>query len=232
MVQADIARLNPDILGMEEIRNFASAGLATKPLKGFGVDVCANFPAREGQNEAQEVAIASRLVPLSAWAEEWKANGAVVPPRGFAFAAYQVAPGRLLLVYAVHLKSNRGELRDNIAMREESVRQLQSHMDAMQAAYGKLGNIAWVIGGDWNTSMEDRQYAAERSLRVLLEKGFAWCWQNMPPSTRVTMPPDKGFLPAPFDHIVVKGAKIRKAWVVATSPQSSDHRPVVAVIDL
>src|ERR1043166_7323999 len=39
MVQADIARLNPDILGMEEIRNFASAGLATKPLKGFGVDV-------------------------------------------------------------------------------------------------------------------------------------------------------------------------------------------------
>ena len=117
-------------------------------------------------------------------------------------------------------------------MREESVRQLQSHMNAMQAAYGKLGNIAWVVGGDWNTSLEDRQYAAERTLHMMIDSGFAWCWQNLPPSNRVTLPPAKGFLPATFDHIFVKGAKIRKAWVVPTSAQSSDHRPVVAILDL
>src|SRR6266480_708724 len=148
MVHADIARLNPDVLGMEEVRNFAQAGVAIQPLRGFKVDVCANFPPREGQNIAQEVAIASRLQPLSAWAEEWKVNGALMPPRGFAFAAYQIAPQQLLMVYCVHLKSNRGEVRENVSMRQESARQLQSHIEAMQAIYGKLGTIAWMVGGD------------------------------------------------------------------------------------
>lgn len=232
MVHADITRLNPDVLGMEEVRNFAQAGVAVEPLRGFKVDVCANFPPREGQNEAQEVAIASRLRSVSAWAEEWKPNGALVPPRGFAFAAYEIAPRQLLLVYAVHLKSNVGDIRENVPIREESVRQLRSHIVAMQSAYGKLGKIAWVIGGDWNTSFDDRQYAAEKTLRSMIDSGFAWCWHNIAPSARVTLPPAKGFAPATFDHIFVRGATIRKAWVVTTAPQSSDHRPVAALLDL
>src|SRR6266480_7503718 len=151
-VHADIARIDPDVIGLEEVRDFKSATVAVQTLRGFKVDVCANFPLREGQNEAQEVAIASRLQPLSAWAEQWKRNGAIVPPRGFAFAAYQIAPNRLLLFYAVHFKSNLGEIEEDIAIREESMRQLRSHMAAMQAAYGKLGSITWVVGGDCNTS--------------------------------------------------------------------------------
>lgn len=232
MVHADIARLNPDVLGMEEIRNFAKAGVAVQPLREFKVDVCANFPPREGQTEAQEVAIASRLRPLSAWAEEWKPNGALVPPRGFAFAAYEIAPRKLLLVYALHLKSNLGDVRENVPIREESVRQLRSHMNAMQTAYGKLGNVAWVVGGDWNTSFEDRQFAAEKTLRSMIDNGFTWCWQNIVPSARVTLPPAKGFATATFDHIFVRGATIRKAWVATTAPQSSDHRPICAIVDL
>src|SRR3954469_23844772 len=86
-VHADIAQLHADIIGMEEVRDFNQAGVAVQPLAGFKIDVCANFPPREGQSEAQEVAIASRLQPLSAWAEQWKSNGAMTPPRGFAFAA-------------------------------------------------------------------------------------------------------------------------------------------------
>ena len=40
------------------------------------------------------------------------------------------------MVYAVHLKSNRGEVSEDIAIREESVRQLMAHMRAMNEAYG------------------------------------------------------------------------------------------------
>ncbi len=231
-VHADMAKLNGvDVIGMEEVRGFEQAGVAVKPLAGFKVDVCASWPPREGQNEPQEVAIASRLPAMSAWYELWKENGPVVPPRGFSFAAYQVAPGQLLLVYAVHLKSNNGEMRENMSMREESMQQLQAHMQAMETAYGKLGKIAWVIGGDFNTSMEDPQFTSEKTLRGLSGNGFAWSWKNMPPSSRVTLPPAKSFPPACFDHIFCKGAKIRKAWVVNTSNQSSDHRPVMAVLD-
>lgn len=231
-VRADMARFNPDILGMEEVRDLKNATMAVKPWCGFKVDVCANFPPREGHEQPQEVAIASRLPPLSAWAEQWKPNGALVPPRGFAFAAYQLSPNRLLLFYTVHLKSNLGEIEENIAIREESMRQLHSHMAAMEQAYGKLGRITWVLGGDCNTSLDDKQFAAETTLRRLIDSGFVWCWRNVPPLARVTLPPDKGFPPACFDHIFVRGATIRKAWVVRSSPQSSDHRPVVAVLDL
>ena len=231
-VHTDMARIDPDVIGMEEVRDFKSATVAVQILPGFKVDVCANFPPREGQNEAQEVAIASRLQPLSAWAEQWKRNGALLPPRGFAFAAYQIAPNRLLLFYAVHLKSNLGEIAEDIAIREESIRQLRSHMDAMQAAYGKLGSITWVVGGDCNTSLDDAKFEAETTLRSLIDNGFVWCWRNISPRTRITLPAGRGFPSACFDHIFVRGSTIHKAWVVHSSPQSSDHRPVVAVLDL
>ena len=123
-VQQDITKLNADVIGFEEVRSWDAAALAVKSLPGFKVDVCANFPPREGQTETQQVAITSRLQPMSAWAEEWKAGSAITPPRGFAFAAYQLAPKQLLLVYGLHLKSNRGEAIEDIAIREESMRQL------------------------------------------------------------------------------------------------------------
>src|SRR2546425_11688374 len=50
-VHRDIGQFNADIIGMEEVRNFAQASVAVRPLPGFKVDVCANFPPREGQDE-------------------------------------------------------------------------------------------------------------------------------------------------------------------------------------
>jgi endonuclease/exonuclease/phosphatase (EEP) superfamily protein YafD len=230
-VHQDIKQFNADIIGMEEVRDFASAGVAVEKLPGFKVDVCANFPAREGQKETQQVAITSRLQPLSAWAEEWKA-GPVTPPRGFAFAAYQIAPRQLLLVYALHLKSNRGEITENIPMRQESMRQLRSHMEAMEKAYSGLGTISWIVGGDFNTSADDPKFAAETTLHDLKDKGFAWGWEKAQPSARLTLPPDKNFPAASFDHLFYKGATLRKMAVVNTSAQSSDHHAIVATFEL
>ncbi len=231
-VHTDISQLNADVIAMEEVRDFTQAGVAVQPLRGFKADVCANFPPREGQNVAQEVAIASRLPPLSAWAEEWKPATPATPPRGFAFAAYEVAPRQLLMVYAVHLKSNRGEIRENIPMRQESIRQLQSHINAMQTGYGKLGIITWIVGGDFNTSLDDKRFAKEMTLRCVIDKGFGWIWQNVPVASRTTVPPGGGFPAACFDHIFYRGATLRRASVANTSPQSSDHRAIVATFDL
>ena len=231
-VHRDVKELNADVIGLEEVRDFQGASLAVEPLAGFKVDVCSNFPPREAQNEAQQVAIASRLQPMSAWAEEWKAGGAIVPPRGFAFAAYQVSPQQMLLVYALHLKSNRGELVENIAIREESVRQLLVHMKDMEAAYGKLGRITFLVGGDFNTAPDDPRFKEEKTVAHLQANGFKWTWQGMPLEQRVTLPPDVRFPAACFDHIFYKGATLRKAEVVPTSNDSSDHRAIRAEFDL
>ena len=189
-VQKDIVRLNADIIGFEEVRDWNSAALAVQPLPGFKVDVCSNFPPREGQNETQQVAIVSRLESMSAWSESWKPASAITPPRGFAFAAYQLSPKQLLLVYAVHLKSNRGELVEDVAIREESMRQLLSHMKAMEQAYGKLGALSWIVGGDFNTAPDDPRFKAEKTTASLSSIGFKWCWQNIPMPNRITLPPD------------------------------------------
>ena len=231
-VHSEIKQLNPDIMGMEEVRNWEMAALAVQPLPGMKVDVCANFPPREGQNEAQEVAIASRLQPLSAWVEEWKPAGVATPPRGFAFAAYELRPRQVLLVYCVHFKSNRGELKEDIAIRQEATRQLLSHIEAMKRAYSGMGQVAWIIGGDFNTSLDDSRFGDETTLRNLLKNGFLWIWQNMAENTRMTLHGDKNYPAASFDHIFYRGLKFRDARVVNTTRQSSDHKPIVGTFDL
>ena len=227
-VHADIAKLSAEVIGFEEVRDWASAALAVQPLPGFKVDVCSTFPPREGQTETQQIAITSRLQPLSAWAEEWQAGSAIKPPRGFAFAAYQIAPRQLALVYAVHWKSNRGELVENVAIREESARQLLAHMSAMEKAYAGLGALTWLVGGDFNTAPDDPRFAREKSLGLLTQKGFRWSWDGMPLAQRVTLPPDKRFPAACFDHIFYRGATLRKAEVVPTADAASDHRAIRA----
>jgi endonuclease/exonuclease/phosphatase (EEP) superfamily protein YafD len=232
-VHSEIKQLNPDIIGMEEVRNWDMAALAVQPLAGVKVDVCAKFPPREGQSEAQEVAIASRLQPISAWVEEWKRGDlAVPPPRGFAFAAYEVRPRQLLLVYCVHFKSNRGELSDNIPIREEATRQLLSHIEAMKRAYSAMGQIAWIVGGDFNTSLDDPRFGAENTLRNLQKNGFLWGWQNVPHNSRLTLHGEKNYPAASFDHIFYRGLKLRQARVIETTRESSDHKPIVATFDL
>lgn len=231
-VHADLARLNSDILALEEVRDYEHASLAVKPLLGFKVDACSSFPPREGQNEAQQVAITSRLQPLSAWSELWKPSGALVPPRGFAFAAYQIAPGKLLLVYAVHLKSNRGEIHEDIRIREESMQQLLAHMKAMNNAYAKLGALSWIVGGDFNTAPEEPRFATEKTIANLRAEGFRWCWQGIPFNARITIPGDLRYPAASFDHIFFRDATLLKSWVADTSAQSSDHRAVSAILKL
>ena len=231
-VHRDIRRINADVIGMEEVRDFDNATIAISPLPGFKVDVVSDFPPREGQDVGQQVAIASRLPPLSAWVEMWKPNRALVPPRGFAFAAYEVAPRHVLLVYAIHLKSNRGEISENIAIREESMQQLTAHIEAMNDAYGKLGNVSCIVGGDFNTAPDDPRFAGETTTGLLRDNGFSWCWENIPFAQRISLPADKLFPAACFDHIFVRNAKINSARVIETSRRSSDHNAIFAELQL
>lgn len=229
-VHRDIEQLDADIIGMEEVRDATQASLAVQPLSKFKVDVCSNFPPREGQQDAQQIAIASRLQPISAWAEAWKRGGVMTPPRGFAFAAYQLTPRQVLLVYALHLKSNRGEIHEDIRIREESIYQLIAHMKSMKVIYSKKGELIWLVGGDFNTAPDEQRFAREKTIPALLADGFSWAWQGIPASSRITMPADLRYPPASFDQIFFRGATLSRAWVANTSPQSSDHRAVNIVL--
>lgn len=231
-VHRDIAQLAPDVLGLQEVRDSEQASLAIRPLSGFKVDVCSNFPSRESEWETQQIAIASRLQPISAWAEAWKPGGAITPPRGFAFAAYQLSPKQVLLVYALHLKSNRGDVREDMRIREESMRQLLSHMKGIQETYGRKGALTWIVGGDFNTAPGEPRFAKEKTVPALLANGFSWAWKGIPEFSRMTVLPSARYPAACFDHIFYQGATLSKAWVANTSRQASDHRAVNAVLNV
>lgn len=234
-----MAALKPDILGLEEVRDWSAAEIALKGLPDTKVQVSSDFIDEAGAKTTQQVVIASRLPAIGGWWEAWKAGAAITPKRGFSFAAFQPSAGQVLLVYCVHLKSNRGELQENIAMREESARQLVDHVAAMEKAYGSLGKVTVVIGGDYNTSMDDPKFSAEKTFSILEAAGFQSAWKDVPFAQRVTLPsaPSKNpkYAPFPdacFDHVFLKNAKIDSASVVTPEPNPSDHRPVVVNITL
>jgi hypothetical protein len=112
-----------------------------------------------------------------------------MPPRGFAFASYQVSPTQVLLVYALHLKSNRGEIHEDMRIREESMRQLISHMRAMKEAYGKMGAPTWIVGGDFNTTPDEPRFAREKTVPALLADGFSWPGRESPLRRALPCPP-------------------------------------------
>jgi hypothetical protein len=69
---------------------------------------------------------------------------AASPPRGFSFAAIRRG-NTMLLVYSVHLKSNRGALEEDIAKREEAARHLLAHASEMgsRSRHGSAPGAGW-----------------------------------------------------------------------------------------
>ena len=232
-----VERLDPDVLGLEEVADLAAAHLVADHLKGFRVDVCTEFaPGAANLPRRQQTVLCSRLPLLESGWENWRPTaGGLQPRRGFAFAAYRPAPGEVLLVYGVHLKSNfadePGGDATNTAMREESARQFLVHERMEAARCAGMGRVRMeVIGGDMNTSLDDARFGSEQTLRGLLSQGFRWGWDGVPLERRFTLP-NRGRYPAVcFDHVFYRAGDVRLTGcaVEATARAASDHRPVTA----
>lgn len=220
-----LAELKPDILLLQEIRDWQSAAELCRAIPGLEVQVASNFDTRP-QNQV----VASKIPADSAWSDVWK-KGPIEPPRGYAFAALRLADGRHLLTYSLHLKSNRGQLAENLAMRQESSRQLLLHVTEMLELYRQRGPVAVIIGGDLNTSLDDPRFAKEPTLRAWQKAGLHWTHQGVDPSQRVTIPASGEFPDNCFDHLFTGGLGLPVARV-KSFPKVSDHNPVILDLDL
>lgn len=226
LVAEQLAKLKPDILLVQEIRDWAALEELANTQPGLSPVVVSSLPG------AQELGIASTLKPSSAWYERWETDGVDDPPRGFAFAALELPDGRLLAVYNVHLKSNRGKAASNRIKREEAMRQLVEHVSNIQEILGK-GKIAGVIvGGDFNTTLDpDKRFDDEKTLPILVEAGLKWTGEGSALAERVSLPANSRYQAVAFDHIFVKGIHTSSAKTVDTG-EASDHRAVIVDISL
>lgn len=225
-----LLNLKPDFLCLQEVRDYECVRELVSVLPKFQVHVVSRFMERFGNIIGiQQTAICGFKPAEAAWAEDWR-RGKTDPPRGFSFSAVRTSDGRYLLIYSVHFKSNLGSLPEAISKREEAARQLLDHESAMEQAYSGAGRVSVVVGGDFNTSPDDRRFASEGTF-ALLKKRFVWCWQNTPQANRVTLPSHGRYPDATFDGFFLKNCTLLSADVINTG-NVSDHRPVRMLISI
>ena len=233
-----IEQLNADILVLEEIRDSKTCQAladAAKPLN-YRVAVCSEF--REGLSRViglQQVAILAKYPAAVAWAEDWKSFGVVDPPRGFAFAAFHIGTNDVG-VYGVHLKSNlaRGNAERqrqlNILKRELASEQVLNHAEQVSTLLSNKLEVV-VVAGDFNTTLDQLEFASEKTLTIFNRNGFTSGYENLPLSQRVTIPSKGQFPAATFDYIFIKSAH-PAGPAAPTETNVSDHRPVLRTIRL
>lgn len=238
LVQAELPRMNPDILLAQEITDQNAMEKLVSSVPGLKVHVMSRFLDEEtGKPGPQQQVIASKLPAHSAWFEAFKPSDNLPDlRRGFAFAALKHPQGGLVLVYSVHLKSNGGSDKpggeENIAnTRAESVRQILAHMEDMKNTKFAGETIAgWVVGGDFNTN-HDGQFPKCTVIRQLSDAGFHNTWSETAKELRQTWrnhPDDTRFKPTTFDYIMTRGFKKTQAKIVPDiSLEVSDHAPVM-----
>jgi endonuclease/exonuclease/phosphatase family metal-dependent hydrolase len=235
IVQAELEKLNPDILLAQEMRDWDSFARLTDVVPDLRPAVVSAFTSRRtGEYWRQQLGIASKLPVMAAWSERWQMQDEIQPPRGFAAALIRLpGPGmRHLLVYSLHLKSNLSsneeEAELNYRERDESIRQVLAHIDEMQQNAFKGTIVGVIVGGDFNTN-QDGQFG-DKVMEMMAEAGFHQTWGRTAKADRATWRGSDRFEPTTFDHIFTLGLGKLQAEMVTVPDETSDHWPVRIVI--
>ncbi|MCX7714058.1 MAG: endonuclease/exonuclease/phosphatase family protein [Chthoniobacterales bacterium] len=232
-VQKELKRLDPDVFVGCELRDWGAFERAVRVVPGMRVHVVSNFPGQEtGELWKQQIGIASKLECKAAWAESFQPSIPLMT-RGFAMAVLELPNKSHIVIYGVHLKSNRArnenETQLNYRLREESAYQLLEHMERMKRLLLKNYNIRdWVVAGDFNTNHDGR--FGDRTIEILERAGFWNTWQGVPVEERLSWRGDEMFEPTTFDYIMTRGLMKRRAYLGKTEAASSDHDAVVLEI--
>jgi len=227
-VRAEIKRLDPDVVLLEEVASQEVIEELLKPLSpDWKVAIVSRFEER-GQISGQQIAIAAKMPAESAWAEKWE-RGSSSPPRGYSYATYLI-DGKRLAFYALHLKANLGDEEKNAAKREEAMTQLMRHLHTPEKRL--LPADAVLIGGDFNTddpTSADAPDPHEQTFAKLRAEGFRWGYEGVSLGQRITCPGKGKYPDACFDQIWTRGlgSPAPKPYVST----ASDHYPVVVDID-
>ena len=236
---ADVLRpLNPDIILLQEVRDYDVCTRLANAIAPHAYEVAIVSAFREPFTPGlgkQQVAILAKEPAQAAWSEPWKSMEGVDPPRGFAFAWFQIA-GTDVGVYSLHLKSNlimksdkAAEGHKNIRKREVAIDQVLNHMREVIAPAMPMVR-SFVVGGDFNTNLDQPDFAAEKTLATLTAAGFRNSMEGAALPQRVTHPGKGPYPDATFDYLF--GSNLAPAKVQITSSNVSDHYPVTCDFSL
>lgn len=233
-VQQYLPTLHPDILILQEIRDKQAAEWIVDQLGNLDMHVVSEF-LRPNPSISLQIVIASRYKAIAQeviyfTGDEYDYED-MAPYRGFVFAALESPLGGTLLVYGLHLKSNRGDPQTVITMRESAAIQILQHVSQAEKRFENQGPVQVIVAGDFNTIREDDPDRNEQTITIFQKAGFHSTWDGVPFEKRQTWPPKGNFGAACFDYILTKGLPPLTATMIPKPPwKYSDHHPVILTI--
>src|SRR6266550_9014415 len=229
-ISAVLDSLNADVILLQEIRDQQTCERLAVLLKTarYQVAVCSAFTDVSGTRLPQ-VAILSRKPIKAVWTESWKADGAVTPPGGFAFALVRHGSGEVG-IFSAQFKNNETsgnferDTQLNILKREIAAAQLVQQAAALGT---KLADppSAVVVAGSFNTNPDEPQFVSEMTLRLLENAGFTNVFHGVPLEDRITRRGDGRYPDATFDYVFARNAGYLAGPRIVSS-DLSEHFPV------
>jgi len=214
---ADIVNaIKPDVLVIQEIENavmLTRLNEMVAPPYPFG---CITDFGEERGWVKRNIAALSRF-PVRRALEIDFSLGDEQPaiPRGILALEIALDERHVLLVYAVHLKSNFGDPASNMAKRAGALEYIRDHVEQLTSTET---NVVWEVAviGDMNVDPDLERFAADTSLKAF--EDWDDLWRGRPLEERVTIPtragdPALAFPAAAFDRIIVSPALAREPWV-------------------
>lgn len=238
-VRAWLERLNPEVGIFQEVLSAAAMKRGAPQLPWQAVTRFARAEDEETKLPPQNLAICSTWP----WKEAWQVDFASLPltpdrpVRGFLGVEWETKKGERWTVYAAHLKSNRGG-------RAASSKRRELAMAYLRLDWKKRGlepsRDAILVAGDFNCSLQNPEFAYEKTIRGLLMEGWISITQNLVWPQGASVRPDavRGYPATDFDHILISpgwkrrlGAQELKCGVDQREGAPSDHWPVWLTVE-
>ncbi len=229
----DPAGTNDVILCMSEIRGLKDASNLVSKIGRAGLKVVgvSAYRRRDRFDQQQNVIATTLPVAEASW-RRWSYAGNKTPPRGYAFAAVVIEPAVTAGVYAVHLKSNYGAKRPEVAAlnrakREVSIEQLLADDELRRGASGR----PTIVAGDMNADRWSAEFAGEPLFGLFADQGFANLLGLLPPGSRGTHP-SKKWGDSALDYVFVRGLKSVSRPHIEPAVGISDHNALFTVVEV
>jgi endonuclease/exonuclease/phosphatase family metal-dependent hydrolase len=88
-----------------------------------------------------------------------------------------------------------------------------------------------IVGGDFNTTLDQNEFASERTLTILKENQFESGYEGLDIKKRTAIPGKGKYPDATFDYLFVRSAQMSSKPTI-TPVLVSDHYPVVRRITI
>ncbi len=88
-----------------------------------------------------------------------------------------------------------------------------------------------IVGGDFNTTLDQNEFASERTLTIFKENQFQSGYEGVDLKQRITIPGKGRYPDATFDYLFVRPKSISLQPTI-TPVTVSDHYPVASKINL